>query len=129
MAFDPLLILISFYQVLLGLVGLLVSCGAQFVLARFGFLRNRFGRGFFLFFIGTLGIAEGLNSTYTMLLMLVVGCIDTAVGFFLMFSYVCVSSGKVYEQDGTLRLNGGAPLSAGAPPAAIQDAREALVPA
>jgi len=105
--FDPILILISFYQVMLGLVGLLVSCGSAVVASRFGFLRNRFGRGFLLFFIGTLSIAQGLNFTYTMILTLVVGCIDTAVGFFMMISYVCVSSGKVYDMPGANLTHGG----------------------
>jgi len=102
MHFDPLLILISFYQVVLGGVGLLVSCGSKYVLERFGFLRNRFGRGFLLFFIGTLAIAQGLNFTFTSILTLVVGSIDTGVGFSLMVSYVCVGSGKVYEAPGML---------------------------
>merc|ERR1711971_843819 len=75
--FDPVMVLISFWQVILGLVGLLVSCGSRLMLERFGFLRNRFGRGFFLFFIGSLGIAQGLNFTHTQVLTLVVGSIDT----------------------------------------------------
>lgn len=122
--FDFVLVVISFYQVLLGLIGLLVSCGSQVVMDRFGFLRNRFGRGFFLFFIGTLGIAQGLNFMYTEYLTLVVGCIDALVGFSLMFSYVCVSSGRVYEPS----------IGAGAVAVgdvenrpALQDAKEALV--
>jgi len=119
--FDPVLILISFYQVLLGFVGLLVSCGSQWALDRFGFLRNRFGRGFFLFFIGTLSIAQGLNFTYTMILTLVVGSIDTVVGFLLMISYVCVSTGKVYE--GAPGARGGS-LGSNSVRGALGDARE-----
>jgi len=97
-SFDPVLIVISFWEVLLGLVGLLVHCGSTLILDRFGFLRNRFGRGFFLFFIGTLAVAQGLNFTFTTYLPLVVGCIDTVVGICVMFSYVCVKSGDVYNQ-------------------------------
>jgi hypothetical protein len=128
--FDFVLILTSFYQVVLGLVGLLVSCGSQVVLDRFGFLRNRFGRGFFLFFIGTLGVAQGLDALYTMVLTLVVGSINTAIGFLVMCSYACVKSGDVYTRPPTLAGNS-APLTLnnGDQRAAIADTRnDAIVP-
>lgn len=122
--FDPVMVLVSFYQVVLGLVGLLVSCGSKVVIDRFGFLRNRFGRGFFLFFIGTFGIANGLNFTFTTPLTLIVGIIDTTVGAFLMLSYVCVSSGRVYEVPSF-----SAAVSNGEqrPVPALHDARDALI--
>merc|ERR1719183_950136 len=95
-------------------------------MSRFAFLRNRFGRGFFLFFIGTLGIAQGLNFIYTEFLTLVVGGIDTALGLTLMFSYVCVSTGKVYETPEALTAVGNGELR---PAIGDSNSRDALVTA
>eukprot|EP00928_Gymnodinium_smaydae_P099508 TRINITY_DN9517_c0_g1_i2.p1 TRINITY_DN9517_c0_g1~~TRINITY_DN9517_c0_g1_i2.p1 ORF type:complete len:206 (-),score=9.49 TRINITY_DN9517_c0_g1_i2:9-626(-) len=97
--FDFVQVLISFYMVVFGLMGLLFACGAPVVRDEFAFLRSRFGRGFFMFFIGTLAVAQGVNFTYVQSLTLAVGCVDTAVGAFLMLSYSCVSSGQLYAKQ------------------------------
>jgi hypothetical protein len=92
-----MLVLTSFYMAIFGFFGMLASCGAPVVKNRFGFLRNRCGRGFFLFFIGTLAVGQGLNFTYTENLTLAAGITSVILGFAQMISYSCVSSGGVYR--------------------------------
>jgi hypothetical protein len=99
-SFDFLLILTSFYMAVFGFFGLFASCGTPFIMNRFGFLKNRCGRGFFLFFIGSLAVAQGLNFTYTEYLTLAAGIAAMSLGFCQMISYSCVSSGGVYQQQG-----------------------------
>lgn len=116
--FDVMMILISFYMAFFGVVGMGTSCGFGTSLqgGRFGFMRNRMGRGFFLFFMGTLAVAQGANFLYTQSLTLGtlrvkldtrkhmldlsylhclgVGIVDCVVGFAMMFSYCFVKSGE-----------------------------------
>merc|ERR1712232_1117566 len=97
--FDFVLVLISFYMVVIGLVGLLTACGSPLMRGEFGFVRSRFGRGFLMFFIGTLACAQGMNFTYVQYVTLVVGIIDTSIGALLMLSYLCVASGQVHQKQ------------------------------
>jgi len=92
--FDFVMILVSFWMVVFGLVGLLAAFGAPFIRGECGFLRSRMGRGFFMFFIGTLGFAQGMDFTYVEPLTLIVGSIDMAHGILLMMSYTCVAKGN-----------------------------------
>mmetsp|Transcript_38964 Transcript_38964/g.70334 ORF Transcript_38964/g.70334 Transcript_38964/m.70334 type:complete len:210 (+) Transcript_38964:56-685(+) len=111
--FDFIMILISFWMVIFGLVGLLAAFGAPFIRGECGFLRSRMGRGFFMFFIGTLGFAQGIDFTYIESLTLAVGCTDMAQGILLMLSYFCVGKGhqsqSVTKPSNTLAVTGSGP--------------------
>merc|ERR1712151_1269106 len=92
-------------MVVFGLMGLLTSCGSPVMRAEFAFLRSRFGRGCFLFLIGTLACAQGMNFTYVQYVTLVVGVVDTSIGVLRMLSYVCVSSGELHLQPPAAHSN------------------------
>jgi hypothetical protein len=93
---DAMLILISFYMTLFGLLGAVSSSGVCDVSGSFGFLRSRIGRGVLLVFVGSLAIAQGTNFLYTENFTLVVGCIDTFFGLLVLLSYCLVPSGVQY---------------------------------
>ena len=92
--FDPVMILISFYMVVFGVIGLASECKISATFKRFGFLTSRLGRGLFMMFIGTLACAEGYTFFYTQKLTVVCGAIDVFVGFCCFASYLCVKSGE-----------------------------------
>lgn len=92
--FDPVMVLISFYMVIFGVVGLAAECKMSSTFKRFGFLTSRLGRGLFLMFIGTLACAEGYTFFYTQKLTVVCGAVDIFVGFCCFSSYLCVKSGN-----------------------------------
>ena len=57
--FDGTMILISFYMVMFGLIGLLAECRMTRTFSKFGFLASRFGRGVFYIFIGSFAVVQG----------------------------------------------------------------------
>lgn len=86
---DIVMILVSVYMILFGFIGMAGSCG-YYLKDNFGFLKSQFGRGFFIFFIGTLAVAQGVNFEYSEKYTMTIGIIDTLLGFVIMVSYFCL---------------------------------------
>ena len=91
--FDIVMIMISLYMVILAFLAMLAECRAAWVGKKFGFLASRGGRGFYMLFIGSLAVAEGVNFWYTQHLTFACGVVYMLVGFLNIASYGCVSSG------------------------------------
>ena len=91
--FDIVMIMISLYMIILAFIACLAECRAAWVGKKFGFLASRGGRGFFMLFIGSLAVAEGVNFWYTQHLTFASGVVYMLVGFLNIASYACVSSG------------------------------------
>lgn len=89
---DYTMILISFYQVLFGMLGILAECRSILALRQFRFTSSRFGRGVLSLLVGTVAISEGLAFSYAESWTFASGVLSTLVGVFSILSYCFVPS-------------------------------------
>eukprot|EP00937_MAST-01D_sp_MAST-1D-sp2_P005998 g5998.t1 len=61
---DLVLVLISFYMAVFGLMGLAGECKARILYGKFGFLSSRLGRGIFYLIIGSLATVQGIQTAF-----------------------------------------------------------------
>ena len=100
--FQITIVCISFYMVLFGIIGIMAECKANQAFQKFAFLASRFGRGLFLFFIGSFAACMG-NQIYEQLTsppdykIFAVGITDLVIGCFSMCTYLCIKSGQAGE--------------------------------
>lgn len=91
--------MISLYMVLFGLLGFAAECKIRSgPLRKFQFLASRGGRGCAAIFIGSIAMTVGwqfADESDHVYWICVAGMYDVVIGFLLLLSYTCVSTGKV----------------------------------
>ena len=98
--FDSVMILISFYMVLFGILGLLAEMKMASAFGKFGFLASRFGRGSLYVFIGSFAVVEGHTFCFDdkgQCLTFSSGVVACTAGALYILSYCLVGTGKAGE--------------------------------
>ena len=111
------MVLISFYMLVFGLIGIMAECKAEIMFHKLGFLASRFGRGCFYLFVSTLALVEGMQISCLGVyntkacnkagsqkdrinregLHFAAGILGVIVSVLLFTSYSCVKTGQAGE--------------------------------
>lgn len=98
--FNAAMLMISIYMVLFGVIGAAAEMKISSTFDKFGFLASRGGRGLANFFIGSIAATIGyqFSSSHDHVYWITIaGVYDMIVGFFLILTYTCVSTGQLQK--------------------------------